>query len=464
MKFRDDDTIAAIATPVGVGGISVIRISGPGALDVADRVFRGAKHLCDMPGYSVLLGRIVDGSGRLVDEALATVFREPHSYTGEDAVEISCHGGILVTHAVLDAVLHAGARQAGPGEFTKRAFLNGRIDLAQAEAVSDLIAAQSSRAQATSLEQLEGKLGERISGIRTLMVDLCALLEIDLDFTEEGLDLVSRQEVNQRIDQADALLTEMSDSFAFGRIEREGVRVVLAGKPNAGKSSLFNALLREDRAIVTEVPGTTRDVLEENITLSGLLFRLMDTAGLRDAVDIPEQEGVRRTRSRAQHADILIIVVDVTECRDTREACAAISLPESVQNVLVVFNKRDLLNGSGPPNVDFGKGAIPCAQLSVSATTGDGLNELRKRLIDLALGDRGLANTSVHVTNRRHWEALTRARSSLSIARESLKRGETNEFVAFDLREAIEALSEITGEVTNEEILNNIFSRFCIGK
>jgi len=460
MKHLPDDTIAAIATPIGEGALSIIRVSGPQALEISDSVFRGRRQLASSNGFTVHHGRIFDAEGHTIDDVLATVFRMPHSYTGENSAEISCHGGLLVTHRVLDAIIAAGARRAEPGEFTRRAFLNGRMDLSQAEAVADLIAARSSRAHTISLEQLSGRLAGRLGEIRTSLLDLCSLLEIELDFSEEGIDIVSREEVQQRIERSLEILDNMCSTYRAGRVFREGVSVVLAGRPNSGKSSLFNALLSEDRAIVTHIPGTTRDSLEESISLRGILFRLTDTAGLRTSSDIVESAGISRTLSRVQSADIVILLVDATEEYRPEEILADLGQIKGSQHILVALNKSDILDRK-PEAVKWPDGLEP---VLISAMTHAGLEELKSRLLSMIPGSRSVSEDSVLITNQRHVEALRRASRSLSIALESTRSGDTNEFVAFDIREAMDSLAEITGEITSEEILDSIFSRFCIGK
>ena len=464
MNLLVNDTIAAIATPIGTGAISVIRISGPDARAVGDRIFRGSVFLSDVPGYSVHHGRIVETGGESIDEVLATVFRSPHSYTGEDSVEFSCHGGMLVTHRVLDAVIGAGARQAEPGEFTKRAFLEGRIDLSQAEAVADLIAAQSGRALRMSMEQLEGRLSGRVRSLRSDLLSLCALLEIDLDFSEEGIDVISGEEIAGKISAADKAIEELADSFELGKIYREGVSVVLAGRPNAGKSSLFNALLKQERAIVTPVPGTTRDSLEESIAVDGILFRMTDTAGLRASEDIVEIEGVNRSKAILQRADIIVEVIDSAN-EDERDAMLDRYVAfHPDQGMIVAYNKIDIRGArERHPHVQTKNAGFPL-EIYLSAKTGEGLQELRKSLVSLATKHGTSQEGSLRVTNRRHWDALMNARKSLASAMGSLTAKVSNEFIAFDVREATSALAEITGEVTTEEILNSIFKTFCIGK
>ena len=464
MDPLDISVIAAIATPPGEGAIAVVRVSGDGALTVADRVFRGAGRLADTAGYCALHGHVVMPSGKMIDETVALVFRAPRSYTGEDAVEFHCHGGMLVTQEVLRALLAAGARQAGPGEFTRRAFLNGKMDLSQAEAVADLIAARSERARVHSLEQLEGKLGRRVGELRTALVDLCALLELELDFSEEGIEIVGRDEINKRIDGVTGSLETMIATYESGRIAREGVLVVLAGRPNAGKSSLFNALLGESRAIVTAVPGTTRDTIEESLNVGGTLFRLVDTAGLRRTVDPVEVEGVDRTRHQVRYADVVLLVEDASGKIEEDEIESALHGLLTDQHLVVVFNKIDLvplerIAGRWEKLID--KGA---AVIGTSATTNKGISELKECLIRL-VAEKGMDSSEpIVLTNERHVNSMIQARESLQLASEGVASGRTNEFVALDIRKAISELGEITGDVTTEEILESIFSRFCIGK
>jgi tRNA modification GTPase len=464
MELHREDTIAAIATPIGEGALSVVRISGPAALQIADRIFRGVTPLSQTEGYTAHHGWICDVNGLHVDETIATVFRSPRSYTGEDSVEFSCHGGILVTHKVLEALLDSGARQAGPGEFTKRAFLNGRIDLSQAEAVADLIAAQSRRAHLSSVEQLEGRLRAHVGRMRSSLLDLSSLLEIDLDFSEEGIELISREQIRKRVSRVIRLLSDMAASFDVGRHFREGVPAAIVGRPNAGKSSLFNLLLQSDRAIVTPIPGTTRDSLEESVSLSGILFRLTDTAGLGDSEDVVEAKGIERSRAAAEKGQFLIVVADGTEGVKRDDLLAEVGMLRKSQLCLVAHNKVDLLPPEARAPRHFQIGENRAVEVWISAKTGEGVDRMKEELVALLIGSRGAGEGRFYLTNRRHKDAIERSRKSLETALSSLDGGATNEFVAFDVREAVDALSEITGEVTSEEILNSIFGRFCIGK
>jgi tRNA modification GTPase len=464
MNISDTDSIAAIATPAGEGAIAIVRLSGGNAFEIADRLFRGHIKLGKARGFTVHHGLILSPDGGTIDEVLATVFRSPHSYTGEDSVEFGCHGGMLVTEAVLDAVLRNGARPAQPGEFSKRAFLNGKMDLSQAEAVADLIAARSERARAASVQQLEGKLSQKVKALRTSLTELCALLEIDLDFSEEGLNVISRGEIEERIIDVHTLLRAMLESYEAGKIARDGVLVVLVGRPNAGKSSLFNALLKERRAIVTSMPGTTRDTLEEAISIGGVLFRLVDTAGLREAADQAEKEGVSRTFQQAEAADIILLVEDVTHNVDATEIDSALKILLKNQHLIVAMNKSDLVlvePDLGQYDAFFRRGA---RIVKVSAKTGEGLDNLRRMLFDAVTSGKIQTGQDVVLTSKRHQAVMMKAAEALSAAMETHRSGRSNEFIALDVREALSTLGEVTGDVTSEEILNNVFSRFCIGK
>ncbi|MBI5464853.1 MAG: tRNA uridine-5-carboxymethylaminomethyl(34) synthesis GTPase MnmE [Ignavibacteriales bacterium] len=447
------DTIAAIATPIGEGGIAIIRVSGKEALSVADRMFEGKHPLSVAASHTVHYGRIVGLNREYVDEVLCTVFRAPRSYTGEDVVEISCHGGLVITNRVLHQALCTGARSAEPGEFTLRAFLNGKLDLAQAEAVADLIHARSEKAREMSLHQLEGGLSQIVRRIRTALLETLGLLELELDFVEDGYEFVDRGKaialINSVITDIDGLLSTKQE----GRVLREGVRVVIAGAPNVGKSSLLNALLNEERAIVADVPGTTRDVIEDSINIHGALFQIADTAGIRASSDAVEQEGVRRTRLKIENADIVLLVSEAM--RPVKNGSDPLL---DGKNIIRVLNKADL---AGDVPAIHGVNSAECR---VSAKTGEGLAELREKMFSTALPNIGSQDTSGLVTNSRHIEALERSRNHLLFAREGLNNSKSADLVSMDLMAGTKALAEIVGEVTSEEMLNSIFANFCVGK
>ncbi len=458
MRLHLDDTIAAIATPTGEGAIAVIRVSGPAAITTADRIFRGRKPLAEAPPFSVHHGTVAQPDGTAVDEVLASLFRSPHSYTGEDLVEISCHGGTFLAQRILALLLSAGARHAEPGEFTRRAFVNGKMDLAQAEAVADMIRAKTETMRHASFEQLQGKLGDRVRMLRSDLMNLCSLLEVDLDFSEEGLAVIEPADIERRLIAVDTALEGMLSSFEQGKLAREGVEVVLVGKPNAGKSSIFNALLKEERAIVTPLPGTTRDSLEENLTIGGMLFRVHDTAGLRETHDLVETEGVKRSQAIMKRADILLDVIDAATPLDREEIAGWRKEIGTSQHCIAVYNKIDLVHKREAAEL-----AREPESVIVSARTGEGIEELRRRLVEL-VQRKSIESLPVSVTNRRHADRLLQARESLATALQSFDKKATNEFIAFDVRDAANHLAEITGEITSEEILNEIFSKFCIGK
>ncbi len=467
MKKGSTDTIAAIATPLGEGGISVIRISGADAPQLIDNVFKGRTSLAAAPSHTAHFGRIIGDEGEVVDEVVATVFAGPNSYTGENTVEISCHGGILVTRRILDRILHKGVRHAEPGEFTKRAFLNGRLDLSQAEAVADLIRARSTTAHRASILQLEGILSDRIHKLRSRLVDSIGLLELELDFVEEDLEFIDKREFRQTIADTMEDAKRLLATFSLGRIYREGVKAAIVGPPNAGKSSLLNALLESNRAIVTDIPGTTRDTIEEGMIVGGLSFRLVDTAGLRETKDRVELEGIRRTEAEARQSDIILLVLDSSQAVGDPglKPLSDLLIGNAAGRLLVVLNKSDLPCRSAEEVLRLWGLPRDAKFAQISAKTGDGIVSLQRAMVEMLEAEKpDLGESSATVTSARHFDALRRGEQSLSLALRSLESGESNEFIAVDLRNALDCLGEITGEVTTEEILNNIFSKFCIGK
>lgn len=462
------ETIAALATPPGEGGIAVIRISGPDALRLTDRGFRGKTSLASSKSHRAHVGDFFGPGGEPLDQVVATVFRGPTSYTGEDVVEISCHGGVLVSWRILSALISYGCRPAAPGEFTKRAFINGRMDLSQAEAVADLIHARSERSQKSSLQHLRGELATKINQFRAELIQTAGLIELELDFAEEGLELTEQQKVMNQLESTIETVSGLLSTYHTGRMVRDGVKVVLAGMPNVGKSSILNALLRQDRAIVTEVPGTTRDTIEESLFIHGLQFRIVDTAGLREAVDRVEQEGIRRSEDEIRTSDLLLVVLDSSRPPGMEEMELAGRLVGDLRGsvpAIVVLNKIDLAGSANKEIEHRARILQPQAVVQVSALTGVGMDDLRESLFEASLsGGGGYGETGLTVTNSRHYYALEKARKSLQLARESLKSGASGEFISVDLRAALDALGEITGAVTTDNILNEIFANFCIGK
>ena len=442
------ETIAAIATPPGEGALAVIRISGKKALSVADKVFRAAKPPLAIEERRVVFGKIVDVSGGALDEVLLTVFRNPRSYTGEDLVEISGHGGPVVASRVLAAVLAAGARMARPGEFTERAFHNGKLDLTQAEAVMDLINAQTDRAAKAASGQLEGRLGSEIHALRARLLETVAHLEAFIDFPEEGIDPESGEVLRQRMESIRGHLDGLLATANEGRLLREGITLALCGAPNAGKSSLLNRLLGMERAIVSETAGTTRDTIEERASLGGYPFRVIDTAGLRETEDPVEREGVERARRAAEAADLRIHLVDAAE---------HLSPASLFADELLVLNKVDLVAD---------RDALP-AGIQISCRSGEGIENLVQAILAKATGRSsalGEAAPDVTAINTRHRDCLLKAKGHLGAAISLLESGEPPELVAVELRSALGDVGEIVGEAGTEEILGKIFSSFCIGK
>jgi tRNA modification GTPase len=449
------DTIAAISTPPGAGGIGIVRLSGPQALRLADEVFRGRERPSECATYTAHYGHVVDGA-EVLDECLLLVMRAPRSYTREDVVEIHCHGGPVVLRQVLDLVVRKGARLAGPGEFTQRAFLNGRIDLVQAEAVMDLIRAQTDLSRRAAMAQLDGHLSRRVEALRQRLQDFLVHVEASLDFLDDDIEIISRQEQQRRAEELVAELRRLEEGAEAGQILREGVTAAIVGRPNVGKSSLMNALLRTNRVIVTPIPGTTRDVIEEGINLRGVPLRLIDTAGLRDSADVVEREGVERTRHWMARADLVLLVLDTSESLQPEdwEGLAAVADKKTV----LVLNKADL-PAQWEPHL------LPpaAATVRVSALHGTGLEELEETLFRLVWQGEVQAG-EVWVTNVRHKRALSQARESLERVLETLAQGYTEELVAVDLRAALHQLGEIVGVTLTEDVIRQIFETFCIGK
>lgn len=444
------ETIAAIATPPGEGALAVIRISGPGALAMSDTLFRSTRAPSAMEERRVAFGRIIDSHGEVIDEVLLTVFRNPRSYTGEDLVEISGHGGSLVASRVLAAVLGSGARMARPGEFTERAFLNGKLDLTQAEAVMDLISAQTPRAAKAAAGQLEGRLGDEINTLRSDLLGCVAHLEAFIDFPEEGIDPESGAALRKRMEGIADHLERLLSTADEGRLLREGITLALCGAPNAGKSSLLNRLLGSERAIVSAIPGTTRDTIEERASIGGYPFRVIDTAGLRETSDPVEREGVERACRAAEQADIRIHLVDAS-AQNT-------PVTSLFGEEMVVLNKIDLV-------ADRQRLSSVSAAACISCQTGEGIDSLITSILAKVTGrSEGESLPDGAAINARHQECLKRAAAALQAAIALLAAGEPPELVAVELRSALGAVGEIVGDAGTEEILGKIFSSFCIGK
>ncbi len=449
--YQKEDTIAAVTTPAGEGAIAVIRISGSKAFDLSEALFSGP--VKTYKSHTAHYGDILDGQGKILDSVLLLVMKGPHSYTGEDTVEISCHGGSLVTRRVLERVFEAGARAAQPGEFSFRAFMNGKIDLSQAEAVQELIAAKSERALENAGMQLQGRLSEKISGFQRELTDICAILEAWVDFPEEGLEFATMEELVSSLEDICDRMKKLQSTFHDGKALHEGLTLCLLGSPNVGKSSLMNALLGKDRAIVTEIAGTTRDLLEEDLRLGGLHFRLIDTAGIRETEEIVEKEGIRRSKQAMQDADLILLLLDASRLLEEKDLSLLHSAPQ--QKTVVVWNKIDLAK----PRESLSLNAV-----CISAKEKTGLDEL-KQAIERVIWKKGPPpKDEIAITKLRHHAALTQAIASCETVISGLKKNISAEFVAADMRTCLNELGMVIGPNVSEDILTAIFSKFCLGK
>jgi tRNA modification GTPase len=454
------DTIAAVATPLGIGGIGVVRMSGPAALSIAQRVFvrPPGVPLTHLESHRVYYGFVVNDQGERVDEALLCLMRRPRSYTREDVVEISCHGGVMTTQRVLETVLAQGARVAEPGEFTKRAFLHGRLDLTQAEAVIDVINARTLASHRAALQQLDGALSRQLHELREQLVQVSVYLEAGIDFPEEDLELIPTGELVDRLASIAAQLMRLLQTFTRGRALREGLATAIIGRPNVGKSSLLNTLLGRDRAIVSPHPGTTRDTIEDTLDIEGVLLRIIDTAGIRATTDAIEQEGVRRAREAIERAELLLLVFDRST---TLTADDHLVLAETVGKPRVLVRNKCDLPVCWTPEA-LGASDAPC--LDVSALRGEGFMALEHALVQQALGPAPLGQVEVLLSRERHRQSLATALRDVQAAEQGLRQALPLEFVAFDVTEALQQVAEVLGESCAGEVLERIFSSFCIGK
>ena len=475
MYIRNEDTIYAPATVPGTGAISVIRVSGPEALTIADKVIICRKGpISEAKGYTIRFGTVSDADGRLIDEVLASVFRAPHSYTGEDSVEISCHASSYIVSELMTMLHEAGARAAEPGEFTQRAYLNGKMDLAQAEAVADVISSQNAAAHRIAFNQMKGGFSSELRDMRSELLELVSLMELELDFSEEEVEFADRSRLDSLLSAIIAHVTRLVDSFRLGNAIKNGVPVAIAGATNTGKSTLLNALLGEDRAIVSDIHGTTRDTIEETLNIDGILFRFIDTAGLRETTETVEKIGIERTFKKISEASIVLGMIDLTRgfettCETVREIISKVDF--NTQKLVILLNKTDISGVNN--NVSTSNFIVSelenkgvrenVAIIPISAKTCTGIHELRA---NLATSQRNLLADSdtTLVTNQRHVQALTDARTSLLRVREGLASGLPTDLASQDIREAIYHIGSIVGEISTDEVLGNIFANFCIGK
>jgi tRNA modification GTPase len=459
-KIYESDTVAAIATPMGEGGIGIARLSGPASLSIGERIFeRKAKGPWE--SHKLYYGHVVDPeTNQIIDEALCVLMKAPKSYTREDVLEIHCHGGSLVTQRVLELVLREGARAAEPGEFTKRAFLNGRIDLSQAEAVIDLIRAKTPAGQAAAAEQLAGRLHERLFDVKERLSSVLSHLEAYIDFPEEEIELSTKEGFLKRLSEAKELLQSLLSTYEEGRIYRDGLTTVIVGRPNVGKSSLLNLLLKEKRAIVTSVPGTTRDIIEEYMNIKGVPLKLVDTAGIRETEDLVEIEGVKLAREVLNKSDIVLFVVDGSQplADDDRRIAAELS---GKRHILIV-NKSDMPKRITDDEIGQLGGDMPL--VSISAARGDGIDALHEEVFREAIHGNKEPSGGVVITRARHRDLLNRAVGAIDSGMEGIRAGLSPELPSMDIRASLDAIGEVVGETTPNDILERIFNEFCIGK
>lgn len=455
------ETIVALATAPAIGAIGVIRLSGTESLNIISKIFLG-KELKEQKSHTIHFGTIVDQDQNIIDEVLVSLFIAPKSYTGEDVIEISCHGSPFIIQRIIELMIKHGARMANPGEFTMRAFLNGKLDLSQAEAVADLIASDSDIKHDLAIKQMRGGFSKNIQNLRDELIKFASLIELELDFGEEDVEFANRKELKERLNHILSTIEKLIHSFKMGNVIKNGISTVIAGRPNAGKSTLLNALLNEDRAIVSEIAGTTRDTIEEKLTINGLQFRLIDTAGIREATDAIEEIGVKKTMEKIQSSSILVYVFDViaTPPNEVIEEIEALSREN--QTIVAVANKMDLNPYTKPEW--YVNTNLPIENIvTTSAKNEMNIEYLKTKLVEVALNGNNLQDQSI-VTNTRHYEALEGARESLRAALDGMNQGVTSDFVAIDIRRATHYLGLISGEISSDDLLDSIFRDFCIGK
>lgn len=468
MRYNITDTIIALSTPPGAGAIGVIRLSGPDTIRIVDEVFYG-RNLTKVEGNTVHFGKIKDENDKMIDECLATVFRAPRSYTKEDVIEISCHGSSYIIEQIIQLFLRKGVRHAERGEFTMRAFMNGQLDLSQAEAVADLIASNNEGSHELAMKQMRGGFSDEIAGLRQELIDFAALIELELDFGEEDVEFADRGRLEALVTKIKGVIKRLIDSFHLGNVIKNGVATVIAGRPNAGKSTLLNALLNEERAIVSDIAGTTRDTIEEALNINGISFRLIDTAGIRKAQDAIEKIGVDKTMEKISESTVVIYVFDVWESKPQDLWDDIDKFLEGSKGItkgskqLFVANKMDL-NPYTQPEEYYKEGLISATNLiTTSALNKMNIESLKDLLHKTVIDNPELMDQTI-VSNSRHYDALHKAYESLDAVLNGLTGGLTGDFIAMDIRQALYHLGEITGEIHTDDLLESIFTRFCIGK
>ena len=472
--MKPNDTIIALSTPSGSGAIALIRLSGNKAIDVVDQHFksRSGKLLKDQKSHTIHLGSIVDDKHEL-DEVLVSVFRDPNSYTGEDVIEISCHGSPFIQREIIQLFLRKGCRIANPGEFTLRAFLNGKLDLSQAEAVADLIASDSEASHQIAMQQMRGGFSSEIKQLRDELLNFASLIELELDFAEEDVEFANRDQFHDLISRITKVLKRLIDSFAIGNVIKNGIPIAIVGEPNVGKSTLLNALLNEDRAIVSHIAGTTRDTIEDEIIIGGINFRFIDTAGIRETKDEVESIGIKKTFEKITQAQVVVLLLDANELKVNRDKLkvdiAQIKNKFSQKPLLVVINKVDELSREEKKQLTAISSDIDNHRdeksnlLALSAKTGEGIEILKSKLLEF-VNSGALRNNDTIITNSRHYDALIKALEEIKKVQQGLNSGLSGDLLAIDIRQALYHFGEITGEITSDDLLGNIFANFCIGK
>ncbi|MFV0330552.1 MAG: tRNA uridine-5-carboxymethylaminomethyl(34) synthesis GTPase MnmE [Dysgonomonas sp.] len=463
--MQENTIIAAISTPAGIGGIAIIRLSGKGCIELVDNIFKSPKgsKLTDAKAYTVHFGSIIKDDTAL-DDVLISVFRSPHSFTGEDIVEISCHGSVYIQQNILQLLISVGASLAQPGEFTQRAFLNGKMDLSQAESVADLIASSSAATHRLAMNQMRGGFSNKLVELRTELLNFTSLIELELDFSEEDVEFANREHLKDAAHQIELHIKKLADSFSLGNAVKNGIPVAIIGETNAGKSTLLNFLLHEDKAIVSDIHGTTRDVIEDTINIQGLTFRLIDTAGIRDTVDVIESIGIERTFKKIEQANIVLWIVDAETSNEHIEQLAKKILPLAEDKKLIlVYNKVDIISAERKAEKEKLLSDKISERIFISAKYEQGTNILEDLLIQAASIPK-ISEQDVIVSNVRHYEALQKALIAIQRVTEGLDLKISGDFLSQDIRECMYYLGEITGQISTDEILGNIFSKFCIGK
>lgn len=467
--MKELDTIIALATPAGSGAIAIIRLSGKKAIRMVDNQFKSVsgKRLSMQKSHTIHLGHLTDDQKEL-DEVLVSVFKNPSSYTGEDIIEISCHGSPFIQQEIIQLFLRKGCRMANPGEFTLRAFLNGKLDLSQAEAVADLIASDSEASHQIAMQQMRGGFSSEIKILRDELLNFASLIELELDFAEEDVEFANRQQFRELLDRIILVLKRLIDSFAVGNVFKNGIPIAIVGEPNVGKSTLLNALLNEERAIVSHIAGTTRDTIEDEIIIGGINFRFIDTAGIRDTKDVVETIGIKKTFEKIDQAQVVMLLLDAQELKANGEKLkndvSQIKNKYPQKHLIVVFNKIDALSHAERKELAVISSELEKSHLvELSAKSGEGIDALQNKLMEF-VNTGALKNNQTIVTNSRHYDALLKALEEIQKVKQGLDSGLSGDLLAIDIRQSLYHFGEITGEITSDDLLGNIFANFCIGK